>query len=40
VEKGGIFECPFCSLKINVHVNAAINIRNKSKIYQDLKKIL
>lgn len=38
VEKGDIFKCPFCGLKINVHVNAAMNIRNNSKIYQDLKK--
>ena len=38
VENGDIFECPFCNLKINVHENAAINIRNKSNIYQDMKK--
>ena len=40
IEKGDIFECPSCGLKINVHVNAAINIRDNSKIYQDLKRKL
>ncbi len=29
-----IFKCPFCGLTINVHENAARNIRNRSPIYQ------
>ena len=36
VEKGDIFKCPFCGLEINVHQNAAINIRNRSEVYQGL----
>ena len=38
VENGDIFACPFCNLKINVHVNAAINIRYRSTEYQRLLK--
>lgn len=33
---GDIFKCPFCGLEINVHQNAAINIRNRSEIYQEM----
>lgn len=34
--EGDIFKCPFCRLEINVHQNAAINIRNRSDLYQRL----
>ncbi len=36
VIEGDIFKCPFCGLSINVHQNAAINIRNRSEIYQEM----
>lgn len=32
--QGEIFRCPSCGLTINVHENAARNIRNRSPIYQ------
>jgi len=32
--EGDIFECPFCGLEINIHENAARNIRNRSPVYQ------
>jgi predicted RNA-binding Zn-ribbon protein involved in translation (DUF1610 family) len=34
--QGDVFRCPFCGLEINVHQNAAINIRNRSEVYQRL----
>lgn len=33
---GDIFECPFCGFSINIHVNASINIRDRSEVYQRL----
>lgn len=33
------FECPFCNLSINVHVNASINIRDRSTEYQNRLKL-
>lgn len=33
---GDVFKCPFCGLSINVHQNAAINIRDRSEVYQRL----
>jgi len=30
----GIVKCPFCGLEINIHENAARNIRNRSPMYQ------
>jgi putative transposase len=38
VTEGDIFICHFCGLTINVHVNAANNIRDRSIEYQKLKK--
>ena len=32
--EGEIFRCPSCKLEINIHENAARNIRNRSPIYQ------
>ena len=35
-----IFECPYCGLTINVHVNAANNIRDRSIEYQNRLKLI
>ena len=32
--EGEIFRCPSCKLEINIHENAAKNIRNRSPVYQ------
>ena len=36
VDGRDIFKCSSCGLEINVHQNAAINIRNRSEIYQEM----